>query len=460
MLVAALLAACAPIGGVQTDRVARGENTVTEFFAGAYRVTRCDAEGRPRRSTTMARIRTPTALAPFVPVQEETARTRVFLLYGDPDEPGWARAWLEGGSTATRDVVVPAAPVPADLDVRPALTRADDSCRNGAYRTFNRWRTRRYAYRINPHAMSTAFRQAVIRGHHAWDRTRNRCGYRDQDNIASRYLGRSGESIHTRPDGRSVVDRGRLALCGNTVTLACAWTFTNSSGRIVETDQRFGTGWRWSTQRRSGHYDVESAAVHETGHSIGLGHVSASRYLTMYHQLCAGCTFARTLGRGDVLGLRKLYLAAAGGAEAARAAIVAARRQLVDDHGVVVHGRDDQQLRDPVTRVGLEGLRAVVDQDHAHLTAIRRVDQPRRVQARHAVLDREAGTRQHEPAQADVDGDRDPGGDDRPLARLEHEAVEAAKVVSGVAGPRARRRLRVGMQELDVDGPRQLTRRA
>ena len=66
-------------------------------------------------------------------------------------------------------------------------------------------------------------------------------------------------------------------------------------------------GWRWSTQGRPGHYDVESAAVHETGHSIGLGHVSASRYLTMYHQLCAGCTFARTLGRGDVLGLRKLY---------------------------------------------------------------------------------------------------------------------------------------------------------
>ena len=309
MLVAALLAAaCAPVGGVQTDRVARRENTVTEFFAGAYRVTRCDAQGRPRRTTTMARIRTPTALAPYVPVEEETARTRVFLLYGDPDEPGWARAWLDGGSTATRDVVAPAAPVPADLDVRPGLTRADDSCRNGAYRTFNRWRTRRYAYRINPRAMSTAFRQAVIRGHHAWDRTRNSCGYRDQDNIASRYLGpqhrldphapRRPQRRRPRPPAPLRQHRdARLRLDVHGQPAAGSWRPTSASAAA-------GAG---RPRGRAGHYDVESAAVHETGHSIGLGHVSASRYLTMYHQLCAGCTFARTLGRGDVLGLRKLY---------------------------------------------------------------------------------------------------------------------------------------------------------
>jgi hypothetical protein len=308
MLIAALVAtACTPVGGFQTDRVARGETTVTEYFEGAYRVTRCDAQGRPQRTTTMARVLTPTAVAPFVPVEVETGRTRVFLLYGDPNEARWARAWLQEGSRATRDAVAPSAPIPADLDVRPALTRADDGCRNGAFRTFNRWRTRRYAYRIATRGMSSAFRSAVIRGHHAWDRTRNTCGYRDQDNIASSYLGHTGASIHTRPDGRSVVDRGPLSLCGNSVTLACAWTFTDASGRIVETDQRYGTGWRWSTQGRAGHYDAESAAAHETGHSIGLGHVSSSRYLTMYHQLCAGCTFARTLGRGDVRGLRKLY---------------------------------------------------------------------------------------------------------------------------------------------------------
>ena len=196
----------------------------------------------------MARILTPTALAPYVPVEEETARTRVFLLYGDPDEPGWARAWLEGGSTATRDVVAPAAPVPADLDVRPALTRADDSCRNAANRTFNRWRTRRYAYRINPRAMSTAFRQAVIRG--------TTPGTAPATAAATATRTTSPRATSAAPAARSTRAPTAAAssiaaassLCGNSVTLACAWTFTDNSGRIVETDQRYGTGWRWSTQ--------------------------------------------------------------------------------------------------------------------------------------------------------------------------------------------------------------------
>ncbi len=251
MLVALLAAACLPFGGLQTDRIARQQNTVTEYFAGAYRVTQCDARGRPRRTTTMARILTPTAVAPFVVIEEQTGRTRVARLYGDPEEPGWARTWLQSGSRSTRDVVPPSAPIPADLDVRPRVTRADDSCRNGSYRTFNRWRTRRYSYRVNTRTMGAAFRRAVIRGHRAWDRTRNPCGYRDQDNIASRYLGAGRRSIHTKPDGRSMIDRGKLGLCGSAVTLACAWTFTDASGRIVETDQRYGSRWRWSTQGRA-----------------------------------------------------------------------------------------------------------------------------------------------------------------------------------------------------------------
>jgi len=201
VLVALLATACLPFGGLQTDRVARSENTVTEYFEGAYRVTRCDAHGRAERTTTMARILTPTAVAPFVVIEEQTARTRVARLY----------------------------------------------------------------------------------------------------------LGARRASIHTKPDGSSMVDRGGLGLCGSQVTLACAWTFTDAGGRIVETDQRYGSRWRWSTRGRAGHYDVESAAAHETGHSIGLGHTTTSRYLTMHHQLCAGCTFARSLGRGDIRGLRKLY---------------------------------------------------------------------------------------------------------------------------------------------------------
>ena len=244
-----------------------------------------------------------------MPIVEETARTRVFLLYGDPDEPGWAQAWLDAGSGATRDALAPSAPLPADLDVRPRITRADDSCRDGSYRTFNRWRTRRYGYYVNTRTLSAAFRRAVIRGHHAWDRTRNGCGYGDQDNIASTYRGHRGGSIHTHArraqHGRP---RAASAVCGNAVTLACAWTFTDAGGR----DRRDRPALRpraGAGRPRAARRTTTSRAWRRTRPATRSASATPARarYLTMHHQMCAGCTFARTLGRGDVRGLRALY---------------------------------------------------------------------------------------------------------------------------------------------------------
>jgi hypothetical protein len=258
---------------------------------------------------TVARIATPTGLQPFVPIEEQTPGVTVYLLYGDPAERTWATRWLDHGSQTTARAMAPTAPMPRDLD-RPATRAADDSCSNRQFVQRNRWSVRSYSYRANTRTMSKAFRSAIIAGHHAWDRTRNSCGYGDQRNITSRYLGHARASIHTRADNRSMVDFGRLkGVCGTPATLACTWMFTFASlgGRIGESDQRYGTGWPWSTSGRAGTYDVQTAAAHETGHSIGLGHASSSRYLTMYHQICAGCTRGRTLARGDVRGLRALY---------------------------------------------------------------------------------------------------------------------------------------------------------
>jgi hypothetical protein len=303
---ATLAVACQPTGGLQSPRIARGPNSVTEFFEGAYRVTRCDAKGRPERALTMARIATPTAAQPYVPIAEETPDTSVFLLYGDPADPRWAAAWLKDGGETTRAALAPDAPVPADLEHRAGLVAPrDDSCTNGAFTALKRLADPRYGYFVNGRTMSLAFRRAIVRGHHAWDDTRNSCGYADQDNVSSRYRGNVPESIHTVADGRSVVDFGSLGgLCGAAATLACTWTFNNP---ITETDQRYSRAFRWSTTPSLGAYDVESVAAHETGHSIGLGHAGTSPFLTMYHQICAGCTRARTLARGDVRGMRALY---------------------------------------------------------------------------------------------------------------------------------------------------------
>jgi predicted Zn-dependent protease len=56
--------------------------------------------------------------------------------------------------------------------------------------------------------------------------------------------------------------------------------------------------------RRS--YDLQSVATHEFGHALGLGHVS-NPSLTMHHFAPYCSTAPRTLGRGDVRGLRALY---------------------------------------------------------------------------------------------------------------------------------------------------------
>ena len=64
---------------------------------------------------------------------------------------------------------------------------------------------------------------------------------------------------------------------------------------------------KWSTSGKPGAYDYRSVATHEFGHFIGLSDLHDSPNLTMYYATDAGSTGPRTLGRGDVLGLRALY---------------------------------------------------------------------------------------------------------------------------------------------------------
>ncbi|WP_307050327.1 matrixin family metalloprotease [Streptomyces achromogenes] len=53
---------------------------------------------------------------------------------------------------------------------------------------------------------------------------------------------------------------------------------------------------------------MRSVATHEAGHVFGLAHSGAGHEnLTMFASSFACSTSARTLGKGDVLGLRTLY---------------------------------------------------------------------------------------------------------------------------------------------------------
>ena len=55
-------------------------------------------------------------------------------------------------------------------------------------------------------------------------------------------------------------------------------------------------------------WDFEGAVTHEMGHAYGLAHTgSGHANLTMQHLLRPCSTYARTLGLGDWLGMKKMY---------------------------------------------------------------------------------------------------------------------------------------------------------
>jgi hypothetical protein len=65
----------------------------------------------------------------------------------------------------------------------------------------------------------------------------------------------------------------------NASTLAIAPTW-RSGRRIVEADVIFNTAWTWESYRggrRPGRVDIRRVAIHEFGHSVGLGHETRRR---------------------------------------------------------------------------------------------------------------------------------------------------------------------------------------
>lgn len=149
--------------------------------------------------------------------------------------------------------------------------------------------------------------------------SRNDCGYDDTVTAKARFLSTTGNEAGidraarcTRRDGLSVWDGGDIG--GEAVATTCSWSRPMPGGpeKLLEADVRFNTHDFPFTNRPSGAcahaYDIRSVATHEAGHVFGLGHSGAGHEnLTMYANSFACSTDARTLGKGDVLGLRSLY---------------------------------------------------------------------------------------------------------------------------------------------------------
>jgi hypothetical protein len=338
---------CAPPGpplsaAVARERHADGTSEATEFLArGEYRVTRCGRDGRFDVSDTVSPIIDPDGGITLVTTEHREPGFAVDMLYGDPTEPSWAANFRATRAERRAAIIPPTVPsptppaaVPSSLGPEPAgpaapkkadgedskaadadgLTAraavAGDACTNSQYTPWlGAWTSRNYGYYINRGRFDWNDNTvtSLVISHTNWDRTYNSCGLADVTNLSSWHLGSTATTIHTYADGLSVTDRGDMSAIGCPGALACTLIFTDGAGTITETDQRYNQDMTFSNVGAAGAYDYQSVGTHESGHSIGLTHANSSDALTMYYAVRAGTTYARSLARGDVMGLRAMY---------------------------------------------------------------------------------------------------------------------------------------------------------
>lgn len=92
-------------------------------------------------------------------------------------------------------------------------------------------------------------------------------------------------------------------------TIASTWTWS-SGGVASESDAAYNTDFAWSSSGQSGRMDLQNIATHELGHTVGMGHsttASGNSCLTMYPSGSLGETQKRTLGDGDINGIKARY---------------------------------------------------------------------------------------------------------------------------------------------------------
>ncbi|WP_406006700.1 matrixin family metalloprotease [Streptomyces sp. NBC_00637] len=289
--------------------LARGELTVDDLPAGSS-VLDCAAVGR-----------VVTHEGAGVAVPEPGTTVSVDALTADGAGHDFT---LRVAADGTVSYAYEAEPARAAAAVAGARADAPAPCADGAYSTEGRKEYGTYEWFIGdgplPGRLShaegrRAFEDAIA----TITTSRNDCGFDDRVAAKARFLSGTGNEAGidraarcTRRDGLSVWDAGDIG--GEAVATTCSWSrpVPNGPEELLEADVRFNTHDFPFTNRPSGActhaYDIRSVATHEAGHVFGLGHSGPGHEnLTMYADSFACSTGARTLGKGDVLGLRSLY---------------------------------------------------------------------------------------------------------------------------------------------------------
>jgi hypothetical protein len=169
-----------------------------------------------------------------------------------------------------------------------------------------RWRL---GARLPPGLIRSRALRALRRARATWNANRSHCPA-IPDRSRARFAFAGATTRVTGRDGVSVVEFGDVDALGGVCvgTVACAITWVGA-GRAVESDVRIDrvrpNGYFTGTARRRG-LDLQSVMVHESGHTLGFGHVSA-RSVVMFPAIAQGGVAGRRLGRGDALANNRGY---------------------------------------------------------------------------------------------------------------------------------------------------------
>jgi len=94
----------------------------------------------------------------------------------------------------------------------------------------------------------------------------------------------------------------------NAIAITFYWYYRGTK-TLLETDTVFNSDLPWSVSEDPISYDLQDIATHEFGHWLLLGDLYAGRdsSLTMYGYGSLGETLKRTLGKGDITGINRIY---------------------------------------------------------------------------------------------------------------------------------------------------------
>jgi len=116
----------------------------------------------------------------------------------------------------------------------------------------------------------------------------------------------AGTSFSFRMGGGSSVSWGRIDGSGKILAVATVW-YDPGSKEIARATVTFDSSEKWATDGRTKDaYDVQNTAAHEAGHWLMLNDVGCPEE-TMYRYVAPGETKKRSLGSGDIAGVRFIY---------------------------------------------------------------------------------------------------------------------------------------------------------